>query len=129
MIIKDFETWNPLKQKLHKRQTIPFFREREIWWCSIGVNIGCEEDGKNSDCNRPVVILRKFSKSHFYAIPLTKKSKTKNPYYFKVTFQGKESSALTSQVRAYDAKRLGIRMGRLSNKQFRLLREEVKNMF
>ena len=39
----------------------PTIKERDIWWCSIGVNIGDEIDGKNELFHRPVLILKKFS--------------------------------------------------------------------
>ena len=50
--LKDFDKWNELKKKLHVRQERLLFHEREIWWCSLGVNIGFEENGKNEKTNR-----------------------------------------------------------------------------
>ena len=46
---KNFDKWNELKKKLHISEKAKdfYFREREIWWCSLGVNIGFEQDGKN----------------------------------------------------------------------------------
>ncbi len=74
-MIKDFENWNKLKQKLESRKNIPTFKEREIWWCSIGVNIGCEEDGKNQLFNRPILIIRKFNNNMFLGAPYHKTKK------------------------------------------------------
>ncbi len=45
--IKNFLDWFTLKPKLDQKNIRPLFNEREIWWCSIGINIGCETDGKN----------------------------------------------------------------------------------
>ena len=42
-----FIEWTKLKIKLHIRsdEDVHFY-EREIWWASLGVNIGFEQDGK-----------------------------------------------------------------------------------
>jgi hypothetical protein len=51
---KDFPGWHRQKEQLHAQHQTPTFQEREIWWCSVGVNIGHEMDGKNQFYNRPV---------------------------------------------------------------------------
>lgn len=51
---KDFDGWIKRKKEHHYRKTLPpMFKERDIWWVSVGVNVGFEEDGKtrNSFCN------------------------------------------------------------------------------
>jgi hypothetical protein len=60
--MKQFEDWSKEKQNIEifAPKTLPF-REKEIWWCSIGINIGDEQDGKNELFERPVLILRKFN--------------------------------------------------------------------
>ncbi|MBU2219125.1 hypothetical protein KKG15_01365 [Patescibacteria group bacterium] len=40
---KDFDAWNIQKKKIHSRDEKILFHEREIWWCSLGVNIGFEQ--------------------------------------------------------------------------------------
>ncbi len=77
---KDFEKWN-LLQKQIETNLPPFFHEREIWWCSLGANIGVEEDGKNELFERPVLILRKFNKEMCWGLPLTTRKK-EGPFYF-----------------------------------------------
>jgi len=47
---KDFDTWNE-KKKLINSQSIDsdfFVLEGEIWWTSIGINIGHEINGKHT---------------------------------------------------------------------------------
>src|SRR4030095_356373 len=51
---KDFPGWHRQKEQLHAQHQTPTFQEREIWWCSVGVNIGHEMDGKNRE---PCVML------------------------------------------------------------------------
>lgn len=43
---KDFDSWNEQKKQLENTQKTVLFKEREIWWTSIGVNIGNESCGK-----------------------------------------------------------------------------------
>ena len=47
---KNFDGWN-VKKKLAdaKLSNAPFFKERDIWWMSIGINVGYEEDGKHEN--------------------------------------------------------------------------------
>ena len=49
MHTKDFDSWNTLKQRLNSKEdkSVPWIKEREIWWCSVGINIGHEADGHN----------------------------------------------------------------------------------
>jgi hypothetical protein len=44
---KDFEKWNQLKQKIDSTNKQIIYKDRDVWWCSIGINIGHEENGKN----------------------------------------------------------------------------------
>ena len=75
---KNFDDWNLVKKNLDKNDSSPTFQKREIWWCSIGLNIGHEENGKNKDYSRPVLIIRKFNNHIFWGIPLTTQIKEKN---------------------------------------------------
>lgn len=44
---KAFDDWNELKKKLDQNWRQPYVHHREVWWCSLGQNIGAEIDGKN----------------------------------------------------------------------------------
>lgn len=46
---KDFDKWNELKKKIDAKEeeTRLFFRDGEVWWVSLGVNIGFEMNGKD----------------------------------------------------------------------------------
>lgn len=78
MYIKNFDKWNIRKKRIEKKTQIPFFYTREIWRCSLGVNIGSEHDGKNDLYERPVLILKKFNKNTLLILPLTTKIAHKN---------------------------------------------------
>jgi mRNA interferase MazF len=123
---KDFTGWHRLKTELQEHPT-PLFQERDVWWCSIGVNIGDEGDGKNTHFSRPVLILRKFNARIFLGIPLTTKIKP-NPYYHTIHFKGRDQCAMLSQIRLWSAKRLRNRMGQLPAEQFNGIRTALKEM-
>ncbi len=124
---KDFDVWNSLKKDLNKKEKLPTFKQREIWWCNVGLNIGHEEDGKNKDFTRPVLILKKFNNHIFFGIPLTTQIKEKH-YYHLIHFKEKDQCIMISQLRLFDSRRLLNKMGDLSPKQFNEVRNILKNL-
>ena len=127
-MVKKFNEWNKLKIQLDRNHNLPTFQEREIWWCSIGLNIGHEQDGKNNLYNRPVLVVRKFNKKVFWGVPLTTKIKKNNRYYIQITFHHRPQCAIISQMRLWDGKRLTNKMGQLPEKQFENIRSSIKNL-
>ncbi len=64
-----FIEWTKLKIRIQISEEEPvYFREKEIWWASLGVNIGYEQDGKNRNFERPVLVLKKFNKNILLAL-------------------------------------------------------------
>ena len=126
--IKDFEGWNILKQGIDKDANVPTFKEREIWWCALGVNVGFEQDGTGSEYRRPVLILKGLSTSTCIVIPLTTSSNLHplRPSIGKV--DGKEAHALLSQMRVIDTKRLVRKISYLDQDIFEDIRKAVKDM-
>jgi len=106
MNIKDFDRWNELKKKIHDERKNVLYNQGEIWWCHLGVNVGFEEDGAGLDSERPVVIVRRFSVQLCWVIPLSTSLKN-NPYYIKAgMISDQPASAILSQMRPIDTKRL-----------------------
>ncbi len=104
--VKDFDDWNEAKKRIHKTDPKVFFHVREVWWCSLGVNIGFEQDGKSQKFSRPVVILKTYSINAALVVPLTTRGK-KGTYYFDLgKVSGKNAKAVLSQVRFIDKRRL-----------------------
>lgn len=106
-----------------------YFHEREIWWTNLGTNVGFEEDGKNMQHERPVIVLKKFNKDLFWALPLTSKEKS-NKYYFGFKYienkKEKKGIAILSQVRAMSSKRLLRKIGVVQRGEFEKTRNKVK---
>src|SRR5262249_38516740 len=101
---KDFDTWNERKKKLHNEKKNVFFHEREIWWCSLGLNIGYEQDGANELFERPVLVVKKFNRDVLWVLPLTRTDK-KNCYYFPISVGEESSVVILSQLRLISSKR------------------------
>jgi len=119
---KNFDEWNQLKIKLDGIKTPPFFNEREIWWCSIGVNVGYEVYGKGKLFTRPVLVLKKQSGSTFIGAPMSTRLKQR-PDYYQMTFNGKEVAVLLGEIRKFDGRRLADKLGKISENKF----QEIKN--
>ena len=125
--IKDFDGWNKTKQNLDKSERLPTFKEREVWWCATGINIGSEIYGKGNTFTRPVLILRKFNNYSFLGVPLTSKRKT-GSYFHPISFKNIQGSALLNQIKIFDCRRLKSRMGYFTSKQANDIREKLKKL-
>ena len=131
---KDFRRWHDKKEIINRIPKLPFFHEREIWFCHLGVNVGFEEDGRGEDFLRPVVVVRKFSSQIFWAVPLTKSVKQINDktqqYYFQFSYYREGSKvqtvAILSQIRLIDARRLHYVVGTIEESDFSSLKQKLK---
>ncbi len=122
---KNFEKWNKRKIVIDNVKGSALFHEREIWWCSLGVNVGYEQDGGQKDFARPVVIIKKFNLDACLVIPLTSKSR-EGKYYFPLgKIKEREAVAVLSQIRFIDRRRLEEKICTLSKTVFIELVEKV----
>ncbi len=123
---KRFGVWIGLKEKLHQVEyEPPFFKENEIWWASIGENIGNEINGKGSLFSRPVLIIKKLSHTAFIGIPMTTRKK-EGTWYSKITSGEKEAVANLSQIRMFDHRRLSNKLGEISEKETARVKEDLR---
>jgi len=124
---KDFDKWNSRKKELNEVEP-HFYYEREIRWCSLGVNIGFEQDGTSEAHRRPVLIIRGFSLHVCLVVPLTTSIK-KNPYHMSVgIIEGVEAFAILSQIRLIDTKRLHDRLAVLGKSEFKEIKKAIKDL-
>lgn len=125
--MKSFGEWGKEKQNIENKSRLPVFHDSEIWWCSLGLNIGHEEDGKNEKYERPILILRKFNKELLVGIPLSTKIKTGDFY---VNFKNKdfEYSVLLSQARVMSSKRLIRKINKISRGKFALVKNKYREL-
>jgi mRNA interferase MazF len=124
---KDFDAWNSDKKKLHRRNAyLPLYRERQVRWCRLGVNVGYEQDGAGTNFSRPVLVLRAFSRHVCLVVPLSTATKA-NKYHFPVgEIAGRSAIVILSQVRLVDTKRLDQHIATLDTVLFREIRKAVK---
>lgn len=114
---KDFDLWNAKKKEVHSHSFCGHVHEREIWWCALGVNIGHEEDGKNHEFERPVLIIKKWSRDTVIILPLTTKVK-KNVYHFTFSHDGVEFAVILSQIRIVSTNRLRRKIRKMHPRLF-----------
>lgn len=128
MVTKDFSAWNGKKTSIHNSSSQrAYFHEREIWWCSLGANIGYEQDGKGQYFARPVVVVKKFNKELFWALPLTTKPKNGKYYFVLDLGDGMERRVILSQLRLIDAKRLRDKVATVPQDQFQALKRRLSH--
>jgi|SRR3989344_2079722 len=125
---KDFDTWNNNKKQLHGTGENKLYHAREVWWCSLGVNIGFEQDGSGDEYQRPVLILKGLSKNTCLVIPLTTSPKKHRMRVPLGIVDGKQASALLSQIRIIDTKRLVNKVSFIDKEVFNNIRKAAKDM-
>lgn len=128
---KDFDAWNGQKKMTEARE-IPstfFYKDREIWWSSLGVNVGFEMDGKNSNFERPILVVKKINQHQFFGIPLTSKDK-EGYFYEKVEYSnGGMGTINLSQIRVLSTKRLLRKIGMVKLGGFKRVKDRFTTYF
>lgn len=127
---KEYNSWNLLKQKLDSKKRNRWTNLRDVWWVSLGENIGTEENGKGETFVRPVLILKVFGEASALVIPLTSSQK-EGQFYFNVGKIGKEeteSVAILSQLRIIDTKRCLIKIGKVSSEKFLEIKKAMQKI-
>jgi mRNA-degrading endonuclease toxin of MazEF toxin-antitoxin module len=120
---KDFDEWNRLKKKINVRNPI-YVSERDIWFCSVGLNIGSEQSGKHELFERPVLVIKKVTSNTFIGVPLTS-NKKKGSWY--VEIESTNSSAIISQIKLFDTRRLARKIKVISIEEFEIIKNKLKN--
>jgi len=115
---KDFESWNKLKKDLHHRVSNAIAHPREIWWCSFGVNIGAELDGKNERFERPAIVIKVYNRETMLVLPLTSKKKN-DMFHIKIIIKNKASWVKLTQLRVISNKRLQRKVGVLKEDKYK----------
>lgn len=126
--IKDFDSWNHEKQKINSKEISEkrFFHEGEIWWGSLGINIGSEQDGKNELFERPLLIVKKFHQGSVWVIPLTSEKRSDGFHYF---LNNSQSYAILSQLRLVSTKRMRRYVRKINKEELYKVVDQVKDLF
>ncbi len=96
-----YDQWSCIKQKIENKQEIISFREKEIYFMSIGKNVGHEAYGKQNLFLRPILVYKKLTSTTFLGIPLTSKLK-EGSYFFPFNYkENQTSTAMFNQMRVF----------------------------
>jgi len=125
--MKKYNEWNEVKKELDMQTHSIIYKERDIFWASVGENIGYEQNGKGRIFSRPVLIVKRFSRNMFFGVPLSTKMKDGN-FFFEFELLGKKSNALIVQGRLFDTKRLENKIGMMSKDDFITLKEKLREL-
>lgn len=114
---RNYKDWMLVKEDIQRRGILRKYKEWEIWWCSIGENVGIEINGKGDKFTRPVIVYHKFSKYGFMGIPLTTKDHTDMApdWFVPFRFRDKEQFAALHQLERVSAFRLCRKIGELDD--------------
>lgn len=126
--LKLFDEWNVVKKRLQQQDRVKFFKQRQIWWCSIGQNLGSESYGKGRTFTRPVLIFKKLSGELFLGLPLTSKIK-QGSWYVSMRHKGNEVTVLLNQARLYDKKRLVYRFGEVDDADYDRIKKGFSDLY
>lgn len=124
---KDFDQWNEKKKRLDAVKRSLLFKEGEIWWCSVGVNVGEEVYGNGEYFRRPVIILRKLSRNSCIVMPTTTKERD-GSWYHHLNIGNKDRWVMMNQIRLISANRLWVRESALSQEEFEGLKKSVAGL-
>ena len=104
-----------------------FCNKREIWWCSLGVNIGAETCGKNELFERPVLVLRVYNLQSILVAPLTSRPKD-DSFHKKIRYENTDGWVILSHARTISPKRLQRKLTRLDEDQYMLVMRSLGNI-
>jgi mRNA interferase MazF len=109
--------------KLHEaKHQPPLVSEREMWWASIGENVGSEINGKSERFSRPVLILRKLAHGFYLVAPTTTQPR-KGTWYVHVRLKEKDEYVCLNQIRTIDHRRLFSKLGQIDTYYFDAVKE------
>ena len=128
---RNYYDWMVVKDDIQDKKRLHNFKEWEIWWCSIGENVGVEINGKGSHFMRPVIIYKKFNRFFFTAIPLTTKDHTEKfpDWYIYFTFKGRDEFAAIYQATSTSAYRLYRKLGEVDDSDASRIIEGYNKLF
>lgn len=129
MGVKRFLEWIGLKQKLDASQSIvPKVSEGQIWWASLGENVGYEINGKSQLFTRPVIIFKKLARGFYFVVPTTTQQKI-GTWYLSFNHKGVKEVACLHQARSIDYRRLYSKLGELDHLDYVKVADGLKNLY
>jgi mRNA-degrading endonuclease toxin of MazEF toxin-antitoxin module len=136
-----FDVWNVEKKQLHARENFPRPKRRQVWWFSIGQNVGQEQSCADG-FGRPVLVVAVFG-NIFWGLPITSSDpdgkKARSPLYIKLDgmkyldelFVEKTLHGFIAlrHLKSFDSRRLVRKLTRLDNATFDSIINTLKMTF
>ncbi|OIP56778.1 MAG: hypothetical protein AUK54_01545 [Helicobacteraceae bacterium CG2_30_36_10] len=126
--MKQFDEWNEVKKQISIRTENIKFKERDIFWISIGENVGNEQNGKGKEFARPVLVIKKLNNQLFFGVPLSTTIREGNYFYTFSFLQAQKSSALLVQAKVFDIKRGNQKLGMISKNDFVNVKDKLRSL-
>lgn len=127
--MKKFLEWIGLKGRLHAiEHKPPLVSQGDIWWASLGENVGSEVNGKSKLFSRPVIILKKLSHGFYFVIPTTTQVR-EGSWYVKFRQHERDMAACLHQARAIDYRRLSSKLGTLDDTDFSRVKDGFHSLY
>jgi mRNA interferase MazF len=126
--IEKYNNWNIKKQEIQFSDIEEtYFKEGDIWWCSLGQNIGTESYGKGRDYRRPILVIRKLSEDLCIALPLTSKTKI-GTWFVDILLNYESRCVMLYQIRTLNRKRFQRKMGEVSIEDYIKVKEKLESL-
>lgn len=110
--------WMKLKLNLNLTDKAFFPRKKEIWWVSLGYNVGVEINGKHERFERPALVIKVFNSESFLVVPITSKIK-QGLYYFEFINNSNQKQIVSlSQIRTISIKRFLRKLEVMNDRDF-----------
>lgn len=128
---KDFDSWNKLKKNIDKKEIDNQFNFHagDIWWTTLGINVGSEINGKHETFERPILIIKVINKHTLYALPLTSKDHFTDKYHQKITYDDKQGVVVFSQVKVISSKRLLRKVSQIKSEELKIVKDSFIKLF
>lgn len=124
---KNFDAWNKIKKELDQKDKKFFFKEGEIWWMSVGLNVAKESCGKGIIFRRPVLILKKLSSDTFIGLPLSSKEKI-GSWFIDINLSNEKRYVLLYQIRMFSTNRFESRLATIDDNNFKKVKEKLESL-
>ena len=129
-LIKIFTDWTKLKIRIHVLGEIALFpRRKEIWWASLGQNIGVEINGKNDNFERPILVIKTFNPQSSLVAPISGKVKEGKYFVEFINPDGQKNMINLSQLKTISSKRLLRKIGVINGDDFTRVKNVLKKFF
>ncbi|MGB4076517.1 MAG: type II toxin-antitoxin system PemK/MazF family toxin [Minisyncoccia bacterium] len=114
---KEFDDWNKEKKRIDAKRAFTYAHPREVWWCSLGINVGAEIDGKNRNYERPVLVMRVYNKETLLILPITSKEKDDH-FHARINVRIGNVWVKLTQARVVSSRRLLRKVDTIAGKEF-----------